>query len=187
MCAFSGGGSRVLAPLGLATGLLEHAVDLVLVVEVEGLGSGVGGDALSVEEEAEGREVDALAGGVGVEDLLHLGGLLYLEEGFLAGLREKGGERREEGRGGGIKKGEELERERKRERGKEGKRERERELDERGWKEGKKERRKEGHTQIERRTEQRKKEQRKKGEGRSRVERGKRASTGFLFLNRTLK
>ena len=68
------------------TDLLQDGIDLVPILELEHLGGLVVGHALAVEEEAEGGLGDALALGVGLEDLAHLGGLLDLELGLLAVL-----------------------------------------------------------------------------------------------------
>lgn len=59
--------------------LREHAVDLVLVLELEHLGCLFSLDAISVEQKSEAAGVDALSLGVRPEYLLHLGGLLDLK------------------------------------------------------------------------------------------------------------
>ena len=75
---------------------------MIPILELEHLGGLVVVHALAVEEEAEGRLGDALALGVGLEDLAHLGGLLDLELGLLAVLilfgngGKEGGERWDE-------------------------------------------------------------------------------------------
>jgi len=79
-------------PLSEPPRLLQHAVNLVLVIEFEGLGSGGGVDALPVEEETEGRVVDALAGRVRLEHLRRRGLGVRLGRG-LGERREGGGER----------------------------------------------------------------------------------------------
>ena len=66
--------------------LLEHAVNLILVVQLEGLGRVVRVDPLPVQEEPEGPDVDALALRVRVHHLGHLRGLFYFEERLLASL-----------------------------------------------------------------------------------------------------
>ena len=71
------------------TDLLQDSVDLIPILELEHLGGLVVIDALTIEEEAEGLLGDALALGVGLEDLAHLGGLLDLELGLLTVLVEK--------------------------------------------------------------------------------------------------
>ena len=68
------------------TDLLQDGIDLVSILELEHLGGLVVIHTLAVEEEAEGGLGDALALGVGLEDLAHLGGLLDLELGLLAVL-----------------------------------------------------------------------------------------------------
>ena len=68
------------------TDLLQDGIDLVPILELEHLGGLVVGHALAVEEEAEGGLGDALALGVGLEDLAHLGGLLDLELSLLTVL-----------------------------------------------------------------------------------------------------
>ena len=73
------------------TDLLQDGIDLVPILELEHLGRLVVGHALAVEEEAEGGLGDALALGVGLEDLAHLGGLLDLELSLLAVLGGQGG------------------------------------------------------------------------------------------------
>ena len=72
------------AEMGGARTLLEHAVDLVLILEIERLWCAVGVDALAIQEEPERVLVHALALRVRVEDLLHARRLLDFEEGLRA-------------------------------------------------------------------------------------------------------
>ena len=73
------------------TDLLQNGVDLISILELKHLGGLIVIHALTVEEEAEGGLGDALALGVGLEDLAHLGGLLDLELGLLAVLQWRHG------------------------------------------------------------------------------------------------
>ena len=68
-CSFPESGRFRLA----SSSLLEHAVDLVLVLELECLGRRVSRDALTVEEESESVEGNALAGSVCLEHLQERG------------------------------------------------------------------------------------------------------------------
>ena len=70
------------AERGGARTLLEHAVDLVLILEIERLWCAVRVDALAIQEESQRVLVHALALRVRVEHLLHARRLLDFEEGL---------------------------------------------------------------------------------------------------------
>ena len=63
-----------------AANLLEHGVELVVVVHVEGLGRRVRAHALAVVDEAQHVQLDALAFRVGAKDLPEFRALLHLRQ-----------------------------------------------------------------------------------------------------------
>lgn len=79
-----------------ATYLLQHAIDLVLVVELEHLGGLVGSDLFTVQQKAEAARLNALALRVRVKDLLHARRPLDFEKRLFSGLRAGGTGREKE-------------------------------------------------------------------------------------------
>jgi hypothetical protein len=78
--------------------LFKNAVDLVLVFQFQHLGGLIMLNAFTIQEETDGRHLNALLRGVGLEDLAHLRRLLDLEERFFPVLKSR--EEREKGGGG---------------------------------------------------------------------------------------
>ena len=68
------------------TRLLQHAVNLILVVQFQHFGRVCGFNAFPVQQESKRGSLNSLSLGVRVKDLLHFGTLLDLEEAFFSGL-----------------------------------------------------------------------------------------------------
>jgi hypothetical protein len=78
----------VAAAVAAATpGLLDHAINLILIIQFEHLGCLVGLNTLTIEQKAQRGYLDALALRVGFEYLGHFRGFLDFEKRFFARLR----------------------------------------------------------------------------------------------------
>jgi hypothetical protein len=72
------------------SGLLENAINLVLIFQFEHLGRVVVFDTLPVQQEPDAIHVHSFLRGVRLEYLAHLGGLLDLEKGLFSVLFAQG-------------------------------------------------------------------------------------------------
>jgi hypothetical protein len=75
------------------TSLLEHAIDLVLIIKLQHLWSGILINAFSIQQETQGSRLNALALCVGLKDLGHFGRLFDLEKGLFARLQKRKSDR----------------------------------------------------------------------------------------------
>jgi hypothetical protein len=69
-----------------ATGLLEHTINLILIIQFQHLGCLIVQDALSIQQETQACRLHALALGIRLEYLGHFGRFLDFEKGFFTSL-----------------------------------------------------------------------------------------------------
>lgn len=72
--------------LKAAARLFKHAINLILIVQLEHLRRLIRLNTFPIQEETEGTGLNTLSLRIGFKDLLHLCRLLDLEKGFFTGL-----------------------------------------------------------------------------------------------------